>query len=326
MKTQPVERQMGARTLIIYHANCIDGITSAWVAWSAVTELGGTCDVVPMRYNKDLEAQVLKKLRDTYYSTIYIVDFSIPLSALKMINRLHHYTVVTLIDHHKTAFELYDPGNKVTPTSKIDAMVESTHVVLDNDECGASLCWRFFYGNKEWPNLISYVKDYDLWRFKFGDETKHINKFLRTYLPDMATWGHLAQKLETIEGRAECLSVGEGLQQHHDQRVEEIASGAQAIEIGQVSGLSVECPEQYVSDVGHLLAKKVGTFGAMYRIDEKAGCVDWSLRSNKDSCDVERIAKIFGGGGHKNAAGFKVDLVPGSMLLDHTETSGLARD
>ena len=45
-------------------------------------------------------------------------------------------------------------------------------------------------------------------------------------------------------------------------------------------------------------------FAAVYAETEKG--VIWSLRSRADGVDVSDVAKKFGGGGHKNAAGFTV--------------------
>lgn len=45
-------------------------------------------------------------------------------------------------------------------------------------------------------------------------------------------------------------------------------------------------------------------FAAMYAETEKG--VIWSLRSRNDGVDVSEVAKRYGGGGHKNAAGFTV--------------------
>lgn len=51
-----------------------------------------------------------------------------------------------------------------------------------------------------------------------------------------------------------------------------------------------------------MLAQKSGTYGATY-YSTKDGSLKWSLRST-GNYDVSAIAKDFGGGGHKNAAGF----------------------
>ena len=62
----------------------------------------------------------------------------------------------------------------------------------------------------------------------------------------------------------------------------------------------------FSSDLGHKLAEKSGTFGLTYFYHGKRQCYDCGLRSIGDF-DVSELAHQFGGGGHKNAAGFSVD-------------------
>ena len=45
------------------------------------------------------------------------------------------------------------------------------------------------------------------------------------------------------------------------------------------------------------------------------GKIQFSLRSNGD-IDVSAIAKIYNGGGHKNAAGFQMTLAEGRKFID----------
>lgn len=76
------------------------------------------------------------------------------------------------------------------------------------------------------------------------------------------------------------------------------------------SGLAANAPAFLASDLGHELANRSGTFGLVWSMaaDRMAHC---SLRSNGDY-DVSAIAKVFGGGGHRNAAGFSVEM--GTLL------------
>ena len=68
------------------------------------------------------------------------------------------------------------------------------------------------------------------------------------------------------------------------------------------SGLAANVREN-ISEVGNAIAEKSGTFSLTFFIeDDMAIC---SLRSIGDY-DVTPIALKFGGGGHKNAAGFKM--------------------
>jgi hypothetical protein len=78
-------------------------------------------------------------------------------------------------------------------------------------------------------------------------------------------------------------------------------------------GSAANCPPFLTSETGHALASWSGTFGLLWSVasDGKVYC---SLRSNGDY-DVSAIAKKFGGGGHKNAAGFETDLLTLSSWL-----------
>ena len=69
-------------------------------------------------------------------------------------------------------------------------------------------------------------------------------------------------------------------------------------------GRSVNCTPQFASEAGNILAQASGTFGMTWIINSK-GMANVSLRSIGDY-DVSAIAKTFGGGGHRNAAGFEV--------------------
>ena len=65
----------------------------------------------------------------------------------------------------------------------------------------------------------------------------------------------------------------------------------------------LNAPYFWSSDAGHIMG--VGEpFAACYW-DTPGGRV-YSLRSAEDGVDVSEIAVMYGGGGHKHAAGFKV--------------------
>lgn len=76
-------------------------------------------------------------------------------------------------------------------------------------------------------------------------------------------------------------------------------------------------PYTLSSDAGHLMAQGE-PFAACYW-DTPAGRV-FSLRSSDAGEDVSAVAKTYGGGGHRNAAGFQV---PHSHTLgSNKEASG----
>jgi hypothetical protein len=73
-----------------------------------------------------------------------------------------------------------------------------------------------------------------------------------------------------------------------------------------VGGLAVNSA-LHQSEIGNELAKASGTFGLVWYYDSATKRANVSLRSIGDY-DVSAIAKAFGGGGHRNAAGFNIDM------------------
>jgi nanoRNase/pAp phosphatase (c-di-AMP/oligoRNAs hydrolase) len=68
------------------------------------------------------------------------------------------------------------------------------------------------------------------------------------------------------------------------------------------------------SDAGHLMAEKDRTpFAACWWMTPEG--VVFSLRSTDVGLDVSEIAKSYGGGGHRNAAGFRLTIEQFKELL-----------
>lgn len=70
---------------------------------------------------------------------------------------------------------------------------------------------------------------------------------------------------------------------------------------------SANVPYHYASDTAHALldAAKDAPFAVAWFINDQ-GLVQFSMRSEDSRTDVSKIAKKFGGGGHRNAAGFQM--------------------
>lgn len=310
-----------SKVLVAYHDNCIDGFTAAWACMKGLIETRNiqqeNISSIAMTYGKykdfiDLALHVDK---------VYVVDFSIPVDVLQA---LHEEGVaVTVIDHHKTAAEMYGISDQIAQRT-----VAGADIVYDVHESGASLVWRYFYQevmgeDYAVPKLVQYVKDYDLWQFKLP-YTKAINKYLRAVIKTFDRWEALYLSFKTIYDVESMIDTGLAIQSYHDFIVEGIVATAEPITIDGEEGLVANCSPDFASDVGHILATKSGTFGATWQqVQDK---VKYSLRSN-GNYDVARLAQIFGGGGHKNAAGFTfnnptVSEKEGITLFSVEETDG----
>jgi len=274
------------KPLVIYHSNCADGFGAAFAFWCS--QCAHDTEFLPMGYHErdafDVERVVGRE--------VHILDFSFSLEKTEAI--LAKAKFVTWLDHHKTAFEAWCN----TPPEKIEGQrwahsTDRHHTVLDNNHSGAKLAAMHYLGRSE--ELFDHLDDYDRWQFKLPG-TKEFNKGLWALQP----WTF--EKWVSMD-MPEVKATGRALLQDHNGKVQQLLKDLRPFKIADVAGLGVNANSFFASDLGHELAKRSGTFGAVWSL-RGDGRIAVSLRSNGDF-DVSAIAKHFGGGGHKNAAGFE---------------------
>jgi oligoribonuclease NrnB/cAMP/cGMP phosphodiesterase (DHH superfamily) len=163
---------------------------------------------------------------------------------------------------------------------------------------GAVLTWEYFHPGEPVPELLRYVEDRDLWRFALPD-SREVSAALESYHRDFSIWDGL-----TVEGLA---ADGKPILRAMRLQVSRLAD---RVFFQDIAGYSVPVVNAslFNSDVLHELASRYPTapFAACYfdRADRKR---QWGLASI-GSFDVSKIAKQFGGGGHRNRAGFMEQL------------------
>lgn len=284
------------KPLVIYHANCDDGFGAAFAAW---LKFGDEAEYLPATYG-DFTWPVVTG-RD-----VYILDFSFPRAEME--HTFTHANKVIWLDHHKTAFEMWCPGFDIE--YGWTDWTDNKHITLDNNKSGALLAWEYFWPRAPIPMLIQHIDDNDRWQFKIS-KTREFTAALRTYPHDFEAWKKLRSQTETF-GYDDFIASGEAVLRAQSQMLDlTLKATKRPITItvsteryeGLAANLSVKVLQ---SDAGHILATESGTFGLLwYQMDN--GRVSCSLRSNGDY-DVSAIAKWFGGGGHKNAAGFETSM------------------
>ena len=309
------------KTMIVYHANCIDGITSATVVNKFLLEKEGTpqedIHTFPMSYDDDI-VELYQKLTAFEIENLYIVDFSFNVQTLLELN--NYVALISLYDHHASAFRnLMGSDYPLHETSHEQFYLRDEHndptdifITLNNNESGASLCWKKLMNapdtfddvsERDLPNLIKYVRDYDLWRFKHP-ETKALNKVFKALSKDVLTFTALLTFLDEPLAVSEYHKQGLALLEYEESIEDSIISQSTTpITINGISGLVCNAPYAFASNIGYKLALKSKTFGAIWT-QQSEGRVVFSLRSNGDECDVSKLAEVMGGGGHKNASGF----------------------
>jgi uncharacterized protein len=303
-----------SRTSVIVHDPCQDGFTAAWVAW---LKYGHKANFFGHTYAMgDLTDSDIDLIEGT---DVLIADYSFSINTLRRIAKraLH----VTVLDHHRS-FAQHLMAEGLLPKGNPDDLVgESTeqniYIVFDNHKSGAKLAFERLRISEldnatYWTGvgkLVDFVSDRDLWTFALPG-TKSFHERSRLEEENFQAWSTVALKL-TTDPTAFC-NEGDLLLKARDQ---EIVRQLADVVRGRVGGHVVPIiNSQYaVSETCNELAKKHSDapFAAAYTDRVVGGVLKrvWSLRSTKESgFDVSALAKQFGGGGHKNAAGFTLPI------------------
>lgn len=262
---------------MLYHKSCLDGFGAAWAAWK---RLGDDADYIPVQYGQQVpDLGNVKRLT--------IVDFAYPRTTLEELAKTMH---VTVLDHHKT----WEEELKGLPFA-----------TFDMNHSGAILSWNYFHPNTPPPKLLLHVEDRDIWKWELAG-SKEITAALDVYPFQFDTWDMLTNCLDQLA------MEGATLLRYRARLVDQAMKPIWA----DVAGYWVPVVNTTVlqSEVGNQLCKENpdAKFSASYFDSLVDGHRVWSLRSVGDF-DVSEVAKSMGGGGHRNAAGFRTP-VPGLFV------------
>lgn len=266
------------RKLCIYHGNCADGFMSAWVVREA---LGDDVEFYPGVY-QDAPPDVFSR-------DVIMVDFSYKRPVL--LGMAQSANSILILDHHKSAeSDLVDLPPNVT-----------TH--FDMERSGARITWDYFFPDNTPPRLLLHVEDRDLWRFDLPG-TREVQAAVFSHPYDFEVWDKLIDSFDEF-GRTNLFNEGAAIERKHFKDIREFIKVAAYRDV--IAGHDVpvlNAPYFWSSDAGHIMAQGE-PFAACYW-DTPEGRV-YSLRSSDDGLDVSEVAAQFGGGGHKHAAGYRVD-------------------
>jgi oligoribonuclease NrnB/cAMP/cGMP phosphodiesterase (DHH superfamily) len=254
---------------------------------------------------------------------VYILDFSYTFDQMvELCSKVRH---VFIVDHHKTVKEMFA---KLLLTG-----IENLTVFFDTERSGAVLTHSFVQclldGKMQMlvdtgpsklpvilescvPNLFQYVQDRDLWDWNLP-YSKEINAYIYSMPYNYGTWDQLYLTLQTnaVYVDSPFVQAGAAILRHTSQQVKKAVEWSRSTFL-PTSGcdiLGAHVKTRIVntsvlhSEIGNALCEQFDIpFSVTWfqRPDKK---FQYSLRSIGDF-DVSDIAKCYGGGGHKNAAGF----------------------
>lgn len=289
-----------AKPLCIYHSNCADGFGAAWVVRKY---FDGEVDFHAAQYGSPAP--------DVEGRDVVMVDFSYKLPLLVLLAA--QANSILILDHHKTAAEDL-AGLLRAPSAEAwahaitgELLSQNVRIVslFDMNRSGAGIAWDYFFPDQPRPRLIDHIEDRDLWRFKIP-LTREVQSAVVSHPFDFGVWDELMANAETDAGTVVLAAEGRAIDRKLQQDIATIlAKQPRRMMLGGVSVPVVNAPAMWASDMAGKMAE-TEPFAAIY-FDMPEGRV-FSLRSRGDGMDVSAIAKGYGGGGHKNAAGFQMPL------------------
>lgn len=269
------KQTISKRIAVLYHDDCADGFGAAWVLWK---KFGSRATYLPIRHQAPPP-------RGLFGKTLYFVDFVYPEQTMKDVVRKSVRTVV--LDHH-------------VPMESAAALAHE--YCVDGSHSAAVLAWKHFFSKRRMPTLLRYVEATDLWKFNLP-YTKEFSASVSLEPYEFFAWNRMARELETLAGRKKHRERGAVLLRYQDEEIVRlIREYAVKVRFAGHTVLAVNSP-LFDSALGNALARTHPPFGIVWRVMGKR--IRVSLRS-LGSFDVAKVAARYGGGGHRNSAGFKL--------------------
>lgn len=269
--------------ICVYHGGCSDGFGAAFAVWCKYGD--EECYYLPAVYQQDPPGG-FEQFRD---KDVVFVDFCYPKDVMEKIADLA--STLLIIDHHKTA------------AATISDMASRPDVgcSFNLEKSGAVLAWEYFHPEEKVPRLLQHIQDRDLWRFAL-DHTREISAALYSYPFDFDLWNKLVHRCE--KNSMELVDEGKPIIRAQMKHIADFLTyTSHLIVIGGYEVPAVTVPFMWASEAGNILCKG-SPFSACY-YKNKDGW-KFSLRSTDEGVDVSEVAQQYGGGGHRNAAGFTV--------------------
>lgn len=280
-----------------YH-NDMDGKCAAfWVVYAAARDKYNNCQVIPIDYRDKFPLDTIEPGEH-----VYIVDFSIQPDEMRELLKITNN--VTWIDHHKTAIEKYADFEHEIRGVRYDGIAgcELTWIYLHRlTDCGTGPIKEFDPTYRvEVPIATRLIGDRDVWQWKFGNETKmfYAGLQLRNTTPYSPVW------MEVLCDIKHVIQDGIIVEEYKKQQREYLIKNY-AFEVVFEGYKAIACNSKDSSELFGELIKSYD-FVITFIFDGNQYVV--SLFSEK--VDVSQIAKKYGGGGHKKAAGFQCKELP----------------
>jgi oligoribonuclease NrnB/cAMP/cGMP phosphodiesterase (DHH superfamily) len=288
----------GHKVLAIYHSADLDGKCSGAIIYRWCTRHKNEITLYGMNYGDDIPWAFIE-----WSDTVIISDFSLPMGDMEHIDAMCKNLL--WYDHHKTAIADYKQSGLEIAGYR------------DTQLAGCELTWHGLFGGEPMPWVVSMLGAYDCWRWptlspEEQDDILNLQYGMRLddWMPDSPDWVRLLQPGETP---TRLMDAGHTVRKYQAQQMERINKTGRIFLWEGYTWFSINTHNCSSTDYEAKIAElqeHTPIDGVLVFYRDKTGW-RYSLRSFSDCLDVSAVAKKYGGGGHKGAAGFSGGLLQG---------------
>jgi len=266
-----------------YHAGCNDGFGAALVFWYL---FGDTATYKPLRYQEEFNAEEYRG------KALLLVDFSFPQSQMLALEEVTAHLLV--LDHHETA-EANLAGLEGCYFGKgVSGAVMAF-------ELARSLLTQVPYSTLHF--LVDYIQDRDLWTWSL-ESSREVNAALVLWpRGKFEIWDERLRSYTSEELYMRLRTEGHILLQQTEGLVRMAAASARFCVFEGLAAVEVNSCLFY-SELGEYLGGQASV--VLVWSVQRDGRYRYELRSKDPYVNAGELAKKYGGGGHKQAAGFVV--------------------
>ena len=295
--------------IIAYHKatpiyDCPDGICAAWITATALGK--ENCELVGMVHEKNDAYSIESLPFDPVGKNIVMLDFSYPAWLMQYIAGKAESFLC--LDHHETRQK--DIGSINGFSDRVLGVYSPNEV-----DCGATLTWKHFHGEKEKPWFLTATFAGDTGAFGYYDQECPMLEAITTQMSAILEGKHGAETFEVFDQLLdmnifEVQNAGESLLKERNDATEVELKTTQ-LEWVEIAG----CKVPLLKIQNPFLDKHLAYVGAKLAQDYKHSFVviqgvepnKYSLRSHRSSpFHLGKIAERYGGGGHRHAAGYSI--------------------
>lgn len=277
---------------VIYHANCVDGLTSASI--HSLSNKNKNTIYIAGSYSKSFE-----DYPDFSNADVLFLDFSFKEKEFRLL--LDIAKSVTVIDHHITAYHYL---NNIVKEDNV-----FNNYIFNNDECGSTLTWKYVNPKLPLPLALEYIKDQDIYRWAYKEDSVPFCLYMETLSHDLKVykdfWLNTFIHSSDIVKPSITIEKGKDLLILKQNYIDSIVKNYQVVNYLDLEIAFINCPSIFTNNVSDYFRDSPTDsykYIVTYNIDEKG--YYFSLRSSKGYSTLPITFSISSkDGGHENASG-----------------------